>query len=620
MTSEYLDLFISELEENIKILNEQVLKLESDNSDENSLNEIMRATHTVKGMAQTMGYENIAQLAHTTETCVTEIIEKGNLDLNLVENLFHVADRFSQFSSKLQKKEDITHVLVNDLTDLLGSHQYKERGEEDDLRVSTNFKISVIFSSTTKLRGVRGYQILRELEKIATIEQSTPNITIIEEGELNQNPEFEIVTNEDEQKLHKVLGGISDISSVEITSLLEKTTDLSKSDGAKHAIQSVRVNLTEVDVVLDLLGELILAKNRMELNLSELVSPKIVDEFHEFEQIIKQIQNNLTKMRMVSLSRIFETYPRTIRDITKERKIEAEILLQGTHIELDRSVIDQVNEALLHLIRNSATHGIELPETRKSQSKKAKGRIIVSAVQERGEVVFKVSDDGAGLDFKKIRKKAIKQGIISKTTVLSEEKLAPLIFEPNFSTANLTMGAGRGIGLDIVKSTIEEVGGTIQVESSAREGTTFMFRVPQTVAIIQALVVRIHDYLFALPMLNIEKIFSINDPAISFRENNFIVATDKMVIEVTDLEERLSIPDHFKSYYIGRKFKEEGKKKIIIWRKGEKKVAMKVTEIYEQREIVTKELDTWVQNYPGLSGATILDEDQVVLIIDPATI
>ena len=576
-------------------------------------------------MAATIGFENITKLAHLTETRVVEIIEKGKANPDIIQGLFLVADRLSHFSSLLMGQESISDVSVEDIIQYLQGIQLdevkqKKRDEEADLRVSASYKVKIKFSQTTMLKGARGFQILRELEKIATIEQSTPDKSIIEEGELNEDPEFEVITNEDEQKLLKTLEAISDIDAIEITPLLEEVTRVSLSSGARREIQTVRVNLTEVDEVLDLLGELILSKNRVELNLQEILSTETIEEFHRFEQIIKRIQDNLTQMRMVSLSRIFETYPRIIRDIAKERNIEAELLLQGTHFELDRSVIDQVNEALLHLIRNSAVHGIEPPDIRKNLSKRGKGTIVVSAEQDRGEVVFKVSDDGAGLDVKKIRKKAIERKIISKTAVLSDAEITELIFKQGFSTVDLTLGAGRGIGLDVVKSTIEEIGGTLQVQSTAGKGSEFTFRVPQTVAIIQALVIRIHDYLFALPMLNIEKIYSIHDTAVSFRENRFFVVREDKIISVIDLEQRLKIPEHLKTFYLGRKFEKEGKNKIIVWRKGDKHLGMKVTDVYEQREIVTKELDTWVHNYPGLSGATILDEDQVVLIIDPATL
>ena len=306
--------------------------------------------------------------------------------------------------------------------------------------------------------------------------------------------------------------------------------------GAESAGQVSRRRSDRLDRVVDLLGELVITKGRFQ-SLVDSITPEISEQFQIFDNTISTIQDTVMGLRMVNLSQIFDTYPRTVRDIAHSRGMEIELLLQGTHILIDRSVVDQVNEALLHLVRNAAIHGIEDESIRRSSGKSSKGVIRLAARRERGEVIFEVEDDGSGLDIDKIRQKGIDQGLITQNTVLSRTQLAALIFQHGFSTADeVTEIAGRGIGMEIVKSTLEEISGTVEIRTKSKVGTRFIIRVPQTLAIIEGLIVMIGRHTFAIPLLNVEKIFSINDPAIELHENRRYLNWDGSNIRIMDLE------------------------------------------------------------------------------------
>ncbi len=631
LEDEYLDLFISELDENVKILNDSLLLLEKNRKNLDALAEVMRAAHTVKGMAGTMGYDSLSKLTHATESKIIELQKSGVVTSELIQVLYQVADRMGRFAQSLEAGEDINKIPVDDLIGFLNKYDPQSAelsdvesaiSEEDEIKLGTKYSVKVIFEKNTALRGARGFQLLQALDRIAMIEDSSPPRNVIEEGKLVDDPTFTIVTNEDENQIRNTIASVSDIAKIEISRLVEEAVSSIPIVSVQRGIQSVRVNLNQLDSVVDLLGELVLARNRLALALSDVLTPSAVEQLNIFESTITAIQDRLMRMRMVNLSRIFDTYPRTVRDIAAQRNMEIELLLQGTHLELDRSVIDQVNEALLHLIRNAAIHGIEDKNTRKKMGKPEKGTIRVSAVQDRGEVVFNVEDDGSGLDLEAIKKKGIEKGLLKPSKTFHRKQLAALIFHPGFSTAGeVTTAAGRGVGMDIVKRTIEEINGSIEIRTKKGKGTLFIIRVPQTLAIIQALIIRVKEYLFAIPMLNIEKIFSINDEEVKMREGRYYLELGEHVIPVIDLEENIDFPAQMKIDLLGtRRRIREGKPKVILWEKGGSRVCLKVSDVMEQREIVTKALDSIAQQYRGFSGATILDEDKVVLILDPATI
>ncbi|OLS27153.1 MAG: Chemotaxis protein CheA [Candidatus Heimdallarchaeota archaeon LC_2] len=636
--SEYLDIFLAELEENIQLLNSSLIDVEKDASKESTRKDLIRAVHTIKGMAATMGFDNVTKLTHEVEN---HLMSLTSVSKSLIQTLYKVADRLEQFRSKVVAKTKPESLSVDDLVNELKSGApaaaariaAATKEPSEDIRVGITYKIEIKFVKQARLLGARGFQILRVIDSISQINTSDPSASVLEEGKLLGDIEMEIISYESEIELRAALSGVEDVQEITISRLIDKApvTELPV-DGVrlKRSIQSVRVNLDRLDSVIDLLGELVITRGRFQ-SLVDSVTPEISEQFQIFDDTINTIQDTVMGLRMVPLNQILETYPRTVRDIAHKRNMEIDLLLQGTHIQIDRSVIDQVNEALLHLIRNAAIHGIEDKNNRGSKSKK--GTIRLAARRERGEVVFEIEDDGQGLNLERIKTRAVELGLITSEQELTRRQLALMIFQSGFSTADeITDIAGRGVGMDIVKSVIDEINGSIEIRTKRGQGTKFIIRVPQTLAIIDGLIVKVKDTDFAIPLLNIEKIFSIHDPAIEYRDKIPYLNFEGNNIRIIDLAAHLRVPDFITPISSSngngdstgdnkkhsRKMK--SREKVILWERAGRRIGIKVTRVVENKEIVTKQLDKVYSHLKGFLGATILGYDQVALIIDPDTL
>ncbi|MHA2089236.1 MAG: chemotaxis protein CheW [Candidatus Kariarchaeaceae archaeon] len=626
--SEYKDIFLAELEENISLLNTTLLQVEKDASSPSLVKDLVRAAHTIKGMAATMGYTTLTKLTHEIESHLQSI---NIVSPNLIQTLFKAADRLQRFYDTVEKQKDPETISVDDLLSELRigvtpTVRSSMASPADELRQGTSYKIVIKFESGTRLIGARGFQAYRVIDSLAEITSSDPPVEILDEGKLVGDIDMEIISYETEYEIKEALSSVEDISEIILTNLMEDTVPALTGPTFRRVVQSVRVNLDRLDRVIDLLGELVITRGRFQ-SLIDRITPEISEQLQIFDNTVTTIQDTVMGFRMVSLSHIFDTYPRAVRDIAHSRGMTIDLILQGTHIQIDRSVVDQVNEALLHLVRNAAVHGIEEERDRTRAGKPKSGSIRLAARRERGEVVFEVEDDGAGLDIEEIRSKGISMGLITEATVMSRSQLATLIFKPGFSTAKeITEIAGRGVGMDIVKSTIDEISGTIEIRTKSGAGARFVIRVPQTLAIIEGLVVQVGSGEFVIPLLNVEKIFSIRDPAVELHEERQYLNWEGHNVRIVDLRDHLA--DFLESngpetppVTEKRRFKaKESREKVILWERAGKRVGLRVTKVLEQREIVTKQLDDVYRQLKRFSGATILGYDQVALIIDPDSI
>ncbi|MHA2170379.1 MAG: chemotaxis protein CheA [Candidatus Kariarchaeaceae archaeon] len=626
--SEYKDIFLAELEENISLLNTTLLQVEKDASSPSLVKDLVRAAHTIKGMAATMGYTTLTKLTHEIESHLQSI---NVVSPNLIQTLFKAADRLQRFYDTVEKQKDPETINVDDLLSELRigvtpTVRSSMVSPADELRLGTSYKIVIKFESGTRLIGARGFQAYSVIDSLAEITSSDPPVEILDEGKLVGDIDMEIISYETEYEIKQALSSVEDISEIILTNLMEDTVPALTGPTFRRVVQSVRVNLDRLDRVIDLLGELVITRGRFQ-SLIDRITPEISEQLQIFDNTVTTIQDTVMGFRMVSLSHIFDTYPRAVRDIAHSRGMTIDLILQGTHIQIDRSVVDQVNEALLHLVRNAAVHGIEEERDRTRAGKPKSGSIRLAARRERGEVVFEVEDDGAGLDIEEIRSKGVSMGLITEATVMSRSQLATLIFKPGFSTAKeITEIAGRGVGMDIVKSTIDEISGTIEIRTKSGAGTRFVIRVPQTLAIIEGLVVQVGSGEFVIPLLNVEKIFSIRDPAVELHEERQYLNWEGHNVRIVDLRDHLA--DFLESngpetppVTEKRRFKaKESREKVILWERAGKRVGLRVTKVLEQREIVTKQLDDVYRQLKRFSGATILGYDQVALIIDPDSI
>ncbi len=653
---EYRDIFLSELEEIMSSMNKALLELEKNPNNKDRLNEVMRAAHTIKGMAGTMGFDLLATLTHKVEDSLLKLLKEENIHPRLIDALFEFADKLQEFKDAIIRGSPLEQIHVKTLIDKIegfaeGRIPEIEEKEaipssasvsnilEPELKLGSKYQVTVEFRPDAPLKSARALIAVKQLESIAQILVSKPSLTDIEEGRVFDKIELEIISNEDEITIRKSLQDIQDVKSVAVVPLHEEITEAEEIVAPsltfrerKKTVQTVRINLDLLDYVLDLLGEIILASGKISRELQFDFNSVISQQVANIETSVVQIQEVIMRMRMVTLTHIFDRLPRMVRYLAKEQGKKAELIIRGSHLELDRSVIDQVNEALLHILRNAVSHGIETPSQRKRAGKSETGRIIVEAMQERGEIIITVSDDGAGIAFKEIEKRAKELGLYKEGEQMSRRELLQLIFESGFSTAKKTSeAAGRGVGLDIVKQVIEEIGGTIQVDTTEGTGTTFTIRVPQTVAIVEAIIIEEGGFQFALPMTNVEVFLTSNDALIIQQGMREYISFQDELVPLIDIRSLIpaspvvlalqargitKIAETSTSSSAARR--QRRREKIIIWRKAGKRIALRVRNLVGQTDIVTKSISTIGDSLPGISGATILGEEQVVLIIDPA--
>ncbi len=655
---EYKDLFLSELEEIVSSLNQMLLDLEKNPRDKDKLHEVMRAAHTIKGMAATMGYDQLATLTHKVEDSLLKILKDPSFDPDLIDALFEFSDKLNEFKEAIQAGKSLSTIEITDLIEKITAYaegrkppsttkpkkpsptpsatpsQKESESEEDllELKLAKKYQVIIEMRPDAPLKSARALVAIKQLENYAQIISSNPTVQDIEEGKVFDKVELEIISNEDELTLNNALTGIQDIKRVTIVPLFEEIEEEEIVSEAptiafkekRKTVQTVRVNLDMLDYVLDLLGEIVLSTGKISKELRTDFNPVINQQVANIESSVVNIQEVIMRMRMVSLTHIYDRFPRMVRDLAKEQNKKVEIIIRGSHLELDRSVIDQVNQALLHIIRNAVTHGIEKPSERKRAGKKETGTIIVDTKQERGEIIISVQDDGRGIDFEKIKKKGIELGLLDKNKTYGKYELLELIFTPNFSTASkTTQAAGRGVGLDIVKQVIEDIGGSIKVETIPGKGTTFILRVPQTVAIVNAVLIEEQGYQFALPMTNVEA-FLTPVEVIIFEQGRkeYINYQDELIplIDISQIIPQKSIYFKYRSLRPQKSSASKGKKqreKIILWSKGGSRVALRIRNLVGQTDIVTKSISTIGDYLPGITGATLVGEEQVVLILDP---
>ena len=673
-TSQYLSMFLEESMDNLQVLNESLLELEQNPEDGNKLNEIFRVAHTIKGMAATMGFSEMAELTHKMEDVLSKFRE-GQLKVTaevvtvlfkcldtlelMVDNIAEGIEETIDVSDLINKLEGIADGNFKDNNSTTKVEEVVEEKQEElkaihveeidlneyDINVikqakDKNFNayaIKINLSESTILKSARAFLIFKSLEDCGEIIKSIPTTDDIE----SENFEFEIklvlLTLKDDEEVSAILNGISEVDRVEVNPILlqnkvehgkvkeeiqekpieskekkevlkESKTSSKKSGETevqhKKAHQSVRVDLERLDKFLTMVSELVIHRTRLE----QLASTHKLNDLNEtLEQIgrtTSDLQDLVMKIRMLPLEVVFNRFPRMIRDLSVELGKEMELIIQGQETELDRTVIDEIGEPLIHLLRNAADHGVEDRETRIANGKEPVGKIRLSAYPEGTKAIIKVEDDGGGIDVDRVREKAEEKGI--NTEGMSESDIKNLIFHQGFSTnKQVTDISGRGVGMDVVKTKITALGGTVDVVSEIGKGTSFIIRLPLTLQIIQALLVKVGNETMAISLGYIDRVINFKEDLIKRTRNKEVIIYNNNVIPLVRVNKKLDLPDI------------EGEKKyIVIVNVGEKTVGLLVDDLLGQQEIVIKPFGKTLQGLNEYIGATILGDGLVTLILD----
>jgi len=665
--SMYKELFLAEAKEHLQSLNNSLLAIEQNPDEIEHLNEMFRAAHTLKGMASTMGYTNISELAHKMENvlgCLRSIerIDKKNIDIlfECIDTLELLIDAvasgkyieekkqnklFDRELTKLNKK--LGHVL--DESDIkekpsnipeIDPQEFTE-SKKRKIKVSVGtgsdcFNISILLSDSCLLKSARTMVVLKELEKISKIIKTFPNAKDIENGKIGTLVDVVITTKKDPKELKELIEKIGEIEEVEVSTVALPHVDDDINENEKKGkneknydkedtkiVPTIRVNIKRLQKLQNLVEELAIAKLRLLQTASKYELSELNEISASIDRLTSELQERVFEMRLFPVDYLFSKFPRLVRDLGKRSKKEIDLIIEGSEIELDRLVLDEIDAAVLHLLRNSVDHGIEKPDLRRKIGKDDKGKIILAAKREGNFVNIEVSDDGKGLDLDAIKSSAVNQKIITKAEVskLSEMEVYELLGTPGLSTSEkITDVSGRGVGFNVVRSKIKSLGGNVKIESTKGKGTKIELRLPLTTAIIRSLLIEVESEKFALPLESVKQIIPINEKELKSINQKEVFNYRGQVLPLLRLKNVLNIPNSFDNR--GNPNNQDSLKinpgigPIVVLEKNEKTFGLMVDSLLGQQETVVKPLSGIVQDRKEFAGATILGDGTVALIID----
>lgn len=653
--SQYINIFVEEAKEHLQNMNEVLLELEKSPSNLGYVNEIFRVAHTIKGMSGTMGFQNMANLTHEMENVLqaarsSEISISGEI-IDILFECFDALDTSVNHIVDFGEEDNNTHKpLINRLSELLVENKEVPNNRNSNKEIKMDqylinalhlarnkglnaYTIEFTLNESCMLKSARAFIIFNTLETFGDVIYSNPPTEDIEDEKFDLEFSVVLISEYDREEILKELNQISEVDNINLSYIesidgfpeddvhLEtienfdkSSTEETKSDRPAQSNlgkigKTVRVDIDRLDNLMNLVSELIIIKTRMD-DLSEKSTGENMTEAIEYlERITTNLHDAVMKVRMVPIERVFNRFPRLVRDLSKELSKEIDLQMSGEETEVDRTVIDEIGDPLIHLIRNSIDHGIELPADRLKVGKPEKGTVILKSYPDGNNVVIEVEDDGRGIERERILKKAIEKGLIDdrESENLSLEDTINLMFLPGFSTSEIVSDvSGRGVGLDVVKSKIESINGSIEVQSIKDKGTKFIIRIPLTLAIIQALLIRLNEEIYAIPLSSVTEIINISEDMIRdvqgqeivlYRGNTLSILRLK---DLLDLEEDKSIEDFV----------------VVVINKGDKQAGLIVDSLIGQQEIVIKGLGKYLNGTRYLSGATILGNGNISLILD----
>lgn len=670
--SQYLDMFLAEAREHLQNLNQGLLQLEGASDSRPIIDEIFRSAHTLKGMAATMGYERIAELTHEMEN-VLSVLKVGPLQVNssLIDLLFACVDSLEEMVSYVEKGEeyqkDISGLLSrlkNVLADKGDVSSAPAAAPAPEQNVMTNivldsydctvlaearsqqygiYHLVVAVSPSCLMKAARVFIVFKALEEMGEVIKSFPPVQDLEEEKFDTSFEVIVVSKRSKNELTAILEKISEVSLVSLTDLNPALFEVAAAAAVPEQVavqvndspaskketnqpaapaagqrgrshQTVRVDLERLDNVMNLVGELVISKTRLaQISMAHGIS-ELSETLQHVDRITTDLQAVVMKIRMVPVEQVFNRFPRMVRDLAREMGKEINLLIEGKETELDRTVIDEIGDPLVHLIRNSIDHGIEDPEARQKAGKPRMATVKLAARQEGNHVVIEVSDDGQGIDLERIRTKAREKGLLDEKNLADVDRriLLDFIFQPGFSTAKtVTDLSGRGVGLDVVRTKIEALSGIIDLETQEGEGTRFIIRLPLTLAIIQALLVEVGTETYAIPLSSVDETTNIAPTDIKKIENQEAVLLRGNVLPLVRLREILEVPDAETDAH---------DLDVVVVRRGEKQIGLVVDTLLGQQEVVIKSVGRLLTGIPGIAGATILGNGRVSMILDIGTL
>ncbi len=702
--SQYLEIFLDETNEHLQNLNTQILELEQDPENSDTVNEIFRAAHSLKGMAGTMGYKRMQNLTHDMENVFSEV-RNGNIKVvpEMIDVLFQCLDALQEYTDNIKNSADEgtndNEPLIRQLNDILANKGmggassapaaapakeeapaaeaaassdkpwYDINYDESQINVLSEavkqgkkvYGINVVVNSACVLKAARAFLVVKAIEEKGDLIVSNPNSQDLEDEKFENDFTLIVLSEEPLENLIAAAESVSEIDSargeeLDISKLHTAEGETAETVATESAAQpqaqaqdapakavpaatpqaggapakapekkagkpvvnrTVRVDIEKLDSLMNLVSELITAKNSLvsaSASASEGSNSSFNEQIEYLESVTSNLHESVMKVRMVPIESTVNKFPRMIRDLQKTLGKKLDFYMTGEETELDRTVVDEIGDPIMHLLRNSADHGIESAEVRAQRGKPEAGSIWLDAYQDGNNVIIEVRDDGNGIDIEAVRQKGIERGVVTpeQAAAMSDKEVINLLFNAGFSTAKkVTDVSGRGVGLDVVKSKIESLSGEVDVKSQLGVGSTWTIRLPLTLAIIQALMVVVGGEKYAISLGSIQTIETIEKSDIKLVQNEEVINLRGNVIPIIRLNEVIETESHPI---------DENSLIVVIVKKGDKMAGLVIDELIGQQEIVIKPLGKYVKHVKFITGATILGDGEVALIFDANTL
>jgi two-component system chemotaxis sensor kinase CheA len=614
--SKYAALFVAESREHLKSCNSSLLEWEREPAAVEPVDRLFRAIHTIKGMAATMGYTGVAQLAHRSENLL-DGLRQGRLqaDPSTFQLLFRAVDTLGKAvdaaAAGAEEADDapllaeLDNAAAGNLPTVLAAQApdppVPARRVTDAPRIRP---LQVSIRPGAVMRGARAALVLRRAESMGALSGLRPALAEFERDDFDGRFGFRLQTRSSDAEIVAALRTVGDVEQVEFL-------EPGASETSVGATRQIRVDLRRLDMLMKQVGELVVAKNRLGSVATESEDPTLMELSERIARLVSAMQVEVIASRMAPVGEVFERFPRLVRDLSRDLGKQIRFDMEGEEIELDRSILDEIGEPLVHLIRNASDHGIETPAERMAAGKPAEGRILVSAARERNTVAIRVIDDGRGIDRDKILAKARQEGAAPEIDALSDDLLVRVLARPGFSTAQQVSGvSGRGVGVDVAMTRVRALGGTLEVRTELGGGSTFLMRVPLTLAIVRALLTEAGGERYAVPLAYVAETVEFDRRAVtSLRDREALVVRDQVIPTV-----------HLRDLVASRSSAPSARRPTVILEVGDRRTALVVDALVGQQDIVVEPFDAPRGLPLFVGGATILADGAPALILDAAAL
>jgi len=638
--SQYAELFLAESREHLSACNQLLLEWERTPTSAEPVGGLFRAVHTIKGMAATMGYAKVADLAHRMENLLDHLRRGGRAPAgDVIQLLFRATDALEKaVELAVQGNEgeaDVAAILA-DIDGAAAVHHAKPAAQPSALARFTLATpapeepdspslpaasaasgrtplVQVVIRSEAPLKGGRAMLVIRKVQTLGTVNRVEPSLAAFESDDFDGRFSFELDTAKSATDIEAVIRSVGDVERVRFGGAADDEGQVSPAESAGRG-RHIRVDLRRLDTLMDLIGELVTERGRLNELAARWVGkdPEIDEVAIHISRLSADLQNEIIQARMTPVWQVFDRFPRLVRDVARQLGKQVAFRVEGKEIELDREILDELGDPLVHLLRNAVDHGIESPAERKRLKKDPEGEIVLAAVRERSSVAISISDNGRGIDRAQILEKAKREGVLGPhVETLSDDQLLRVLARPGFSTAEaVTSVSGRGVGIDVAMTRIRALGGSVEIRTEPGKGTAFVLRLPVTLAIVRALIAAVGHERYALPLTYVAETVEFGTVPLTTMEGRDAIVLRDRVVPLVDLRKLLATN--------GGAPAPPPRRPVIVLEMGERRAGIVVDGMLSQQEIVVKGFDAPQGTLPVFSGATIMGDGVPALILDAA--